>query len=264
MRGIWKFLSYGFFLAAGLSATSAYGGDGPRPQDHEFNQNMPTSLKGENIELRTADGKPFGAYVAGPQDAKKGILVIHEWWGLNDHIRAWTDRFAELGYRAVAVDLYNGQVTSDAARAGELMKAVSQPEADAKLKAGLAHLQQSGRKLATIGWCFGGGQSLRASLLMPEAVSATVIYYGEPVLDVDQLKKLQGPVLGIFANRDEWITPAKVDAFEKAMKTAGKTLVVRRYDADHAFANPSGQRYDEAAAKDAWEVTRSFLADALR
>lgn len=261
MLGSWKLLLC-MILATGLGLAGAQAADGPRPEDHEFDSRLPARLNGENVELRTAEGKTFGAYVAGPQDAKKGILVIHEWWGLNDHIRAWTDRFAALGYRAMAVDLYDGQVTSDPARAGELMKAVVQNEADAKLKAALAQLQAGGRSAATIGWCFGGGQSLRASLLVP--VSATVIYYGEPVVDVDRLKKLEGPVLGIFANRDKWINPGNVDAFEEAMQKAGKELIVRRYDADHAFANPSGQRYDEAAAQDAWEVTRRFLANALR
>ena len=246
-----------------LLSGGAWASDGPRPEDHEFNPNMPARLLGHDETLKTADGTSFRAYVTGDPKARRGILLVHEWWGLNDHIRAWADRFAHMGYRAVAVDLYGGKSTSDPKVAGQLMKSVDQAVADTKLKAALESLKAPGRKLATIGWCFGGGQSLRATLQDPAAVSATVIYYGHLITDEDTLKTLHGPVLGIFAEKDGWISPDKVAAFETAMVRAGKTVEVHSYWADHAFANPSGERYNGLAAREAWAVVKQFLDRSL-
>ena len=246
-------------LLLSLSLSSAFADDGLRARDHELNKATPKQLQGENIELKTADGKKFNAYVSGDKNAKRGILLVHEWWGLNAHIRAWADRFAQLGYRALAVDLYDGQVATDADSAKRYMSAVNQDEANAKHRAALAALQAPNRKLATIGWCFGGGQSLQASLAEPDKVAATVIYYGPLIADPDRLAFLKGPVLGIFAKRDSSITPEKVQAFAAAMKQAGKPLELHSYDADHAFANPSGNRFNDAAAQAAWKVTQAFL-----
>ncbi len=242
-----------------LLFVSRVGAEGLRDMDHELSGNPPKSLRGENMTLKTADGKPFQVYAVGPKEAKRGILVVHEWWGLNDHIREWADRFADLGYRAIAVDLYDGKVVTKPEEARPLMEAVKQDEANAKHRAVLNALKAPGRKLATIGWCFGGGQSLQASLTDPEAVSATVIYYGPLVTDPTKLSVLKGPVLGIFAKQDASITVQSVQSFESAMKKAGRKLEVHFYDADHAFANPSGNRYNSEAAKAAWKVTRAFL-----
>jgi carboxymethylenebutenolidase len=238
--------------------------DEMRPEDHELNPNPPRDLSGENLTLTTADGKPFQVYATGPSDAKRGILVIHEWWGLNDHIRGWADRFAGLGYRAMAIDLYDGVVAATAEEAMRSMQSVNQEEANAKYRAAFNALMVPGRKLAVIGWCFGGGQSLQASLADPDSVSATVIYYGPLITDATKLSTLKGPILGIFAQRDMSITVEKVKAFEAAMVQAGKKLSLHFYDADHAFANPSGNRYNGDAAKAAWEVTRAFLDEQLR
>ncbi len=237
--------------------------DGLRNEDHQLNPNMPKNLKGQMLELKTADGKPFKVYAVGAKDAKRGILVVHEYWGLNDHIKSWADRFADMGYRAMAVDLYDGKIATDQDTAKKYMGAVDQEAANAKHRATLNALKAPNRKLATIGWCFGGGQSLRATLQEPDAVDATVIYYGPLVTDPDQLAFIKGPVLGIFAKQDTFITPEKVKAFEQAMKAAGKSLEVHNYDANHAFANPSGAAYNSEAAKQAWDVTKKFLAKNL-
>jgi carboxymethylenebutenolidase len=250
-------------MLACVSGT-AFAADGLRDQDHELNRNPPRALHGRNIRLETANGVAFGAYLVGPREARLGILLVHEWWGLNDHIRSWADRFAALGYRALAVDLYGGKVAQEPAQARELMQGVNQDDADAKLLAGIRALKAPGRKLATIGWCFGGGQSLRATLTAPGDIAATVIYYGPLITDPQKLATLKGPVLGIFATRDRSITPEKVKAFQAAMKQAGKKLEVHSYDADHAFANPSGERYDSEAAQEAWRVTQAFLNRNLR
>jgi carboxymethylenebutenolidase len=207
------------------------------------------------------------AYVAKPKGKARGaLLVIHEYWGLNDWVKHEADLLAKEGYLALAIDLYKGKVAKDAKEAGELMKAKDEVFGDKVEEAGLEWLKSNaaGAKVATIGWCMGGGESLKASLNDPKDVTATVIYYGMPITDVEKLKTLKGPVLGIWANKDGWITPDKVAAFDKALTEAGVKHEFHAYDADHAFANPSGGRYNGEAAKDAWVKTKAFLAANLK
>lgn len=245
------------------ASSLAFAADVPLAKDHKFNNALAAKLKGQVVALKTTQGNEFNAYISGSQNAKGAVLVIHEWWGLNDHIKQATDRLAEQGYLAMAVDLYGGKTTTNPDAAGKLMQSVNQTQANAILRAGINHLKGSDRKIATLGWCFGGSQSLRATLQEPNAIAATVIYYGEPITDILTLKNLNAPVLGIFAKQDTWITPDKVTAFEQAMSKAGKTLIVHNYDANHAFANPSGPNFNDAAAQDAWEKTSAFLAEHL-
>ncbi|MGZ5959121.1 MAG: dienelactone hydrolase family protein, partial [Myxococcaceae bacterium] len=169
-------------------------------------------------------------------------------------------------YLVLAVDLFGGSVATTAEQAQKLMSELDEKHATEVEVAGIDWLTQElkGKKLATLGWCMGGGQSLNASLASPAKVSATVIYYGLPVTDVNLLRKLQGPVLGIWAKRDGWITPEKVAAFDLALKDAGIKHEFRSYDADHAFANPTGGRYNPPAAQDANEAARRFLKSALK
>ena len=221
--------------------------------------------RGEEIEVGGAR-----AYLSLPEDATAplpAVMVIHEWWGLNEHIMHWTDRLAADGYAALAVDLYGGQVATDRETALQLMKGTD-PEAAAKVLAA-AHefLATDDRVKATkrgvIGWCFGGGWSLKHALAT-EDLDAAILYYGHLVTDPKALAPLQAPVMGIFGNADTGIPPAAVDAFDAAMKKAGKSLELHRYDdAPHAFANPSSGRYVPEAAEDAWGHTRAFLAKHL-
>lgn len=211
------------------------------------------------------DGKTLKGYLAwddAAKGARPGVLVIHEWWGLNDWVKHEADKLAEQGYLALAVDLYKGKVAKDPKEAQALMGAKDESWGDQVEQAGLHWLKQNagGAKVATIGWCMGGGESLKTSLQGAKEVDATVIYYGMPVMDAPKLKALRGPVLGIWANKDGWITPDKVAQFDKALTEAGVKHEFHAYDADHAFANPSGGRYNGEAAKDAWEKTVAFLA----
>lgn len=233
--------------------------DLPDPKDHEFNEKVPTKFAGAYETLKTADGKTFKVYATGPKDSKKALLVIHEWWGLNAHIKGTADHFARLGYRTLAIDLYDGQVAKKPADARKYMGAVDATQAKAKLSAALKALAKKGRKIGTIGWCFGGGMSLNASLAEPSLVQATVIYYGMTVNDPKLLKTLKSPVLGIFAKQDGWITPAKVKVFEDGLKKAGIRNEIKIYDAAHAFANPSGQRFQRKSARAAWAKTLKFF-----
>jgi len=243
-----------------MAVSAAQAGQTPDPADHELNPVKPGQFKGRDQTLATRDQVSFNVYVTGPESSSKGILLIHEWWGLNDHIRSWADRFAAMGYRTVAIDLYGGKITRDKNEAGRLMKSVDQMLANRKLKTAINWLRAPDRRLATLGWCFGGGQSLQATLQAPNEIAGTIIYYGQPVLDVDRLRKLQGPVLALYATQDNWITPAVVKNFEKAMSEAGKTLEIHRYNARHAFANPSGGRYSSEAARQSWQDVLVFLA----
>lgn len=233
-----------------------------RDSDHEFNEKVPSKFAGAMQSLKTAAGAEFPVYATGPEDSTKALLVIHEWWGLNAHIKGTADHFGKLGYRVLAVDLY-GEVAKTPEQARTLMAAVKAPEATAKLDAALLSLSRKGRKIGTLGWCFGGAWSLRASLSKPELVAATCIYYGQLITEAAQLKTLNGPVLGIFAKDDPGIPPTKVAEFEAALKTAGVKAAIHSYDARHAFANPSGDRFQREAARDAWAKTLAFFKENL-
>ncbi len=210
----------------------------------------------------SCNGTEFQAYVAGAENAKRGLLIVHDWWGVQDYNRVWADRFAQLGYRVVVIDLYDGKTTRDPKQAGELMKAVDQERANAKLRAALEFLKVPGRKIATLGWSFGGRQALHACLLDPDTVAATVLYYSRMVTDVSALRRLKGTVLAVFAEGEKsW--PEKMVDFENAMAQARKPLEVKTYDAEHGFINPDSPHYDMEMADAAWEATNEFLRRTL-
>jgi len=237
----------------------------PAHQAHPLDANAP---KPQGKMTKLSVGKESSqAYVAHPKGKPQGaILVIHEYWGLNDWVKHQSDLLAQQGYLALAIDLYKGKIAKDPNEATALMQAKDEKWGDRVEEAGLEWLKKNaqGAKVATIGWCMGGGESLKASLNDPKDVNATVIHYGMPVTDVEKLKTLRGPVLGIWANQDGWITPDKVAAFDKALTDAGVKHEFHAYDAAHAFANPSGGKYNPEAAKDAWDKTLKFLADNVK
>jgi carboxymethylenebutenolidase len=252
----------------GADAGAAAGQDASVPMSqlpHALDPNAPKP-KGTMTKLRVA-AEASDAYVARPQGKPQGaLLVVHEWWGLNDWVKNQADQLAAQGYLALAVDLYKGQVATDPKQAASLMQAKDEKWGDQVEEAGLEWLKQNaqGAKVATIGWCMGGGESLKASLNDPKDVNATVVYYGMPIADPARLKTLRGPVLGIWANKDRSITPDKVAAFDKALTEAGVKHEFHAYDADHAFANPSAGRFNGDAAKDAWSKTLRFLDSNLK
>lgn len=224
----------------------------------------------ETEEVTYVDGGAPG-YLARPAEAEgplPGVVVIHEWWGLNENVEAMTRRLAGEGYVALAVDLYGGEVASDRQGAMQLMRdAMESPEqALANLKAAARYLEESrgAPRLGVIGWCFGGGWSLQAAIAMGDRLEATVIYYGRLVTDEAELRKIASPVLGLFGAEDGGIPVTSVEQFEATLESLGKDVSVHVYEgADHAFANPSGTRYDAAAGEDAWQKTVTFLAEHL-
>lgn len=269
MRRAWML---GVLLALGGAATRAqekgkeFGGltEEEFKALHTLTDKPAPPPKGTMVDLAGAR-----AYLSLPEGKPPfpGVVVIHEWWGLNGHIQHWADRLAADGYAALAVDLYGGQVADNAEDAKRYMLAVDEAKSLAILKRAHAFLKEDPRVKATkrgcIGWCFGGGWSLKQAIATPD-LDAAVMYYGMPVLDPAQLKAIRAPLLGIFANRDTYITPEKVDEFAKALDAAGVKHKILRYDADHAFANPSGAKYDEKAAGAAWAEARAFLAEHLK
>ncbi len=223
----------------------------------------------DTVSIRTAGGRTVRASVALPSAQRApAVMLIHEWWGLNDQIKAVAADYARSGHVALAIDLYDGKVATSPAEAQALMQAtMKEPKAGFETCAAwIDWLKQHPRatgSVGTVGWCFGGGWSLNASIARP--VEATVIYYGHVLRSVDQLKKLKGPVMGHFARQDRFIDAKMVGAFEKTMAEAGRKddLQVFWYDADHAFANPSGNRFDEAAARLARSRTAAFFRQHL-
>lgn len=220
-------------------------------------------LAGQMIDL--PDGtRAYRSAPAGADATTPAVLVVHEWWGLNNHIKHFADRLAAEGYVALAVDLYGGDVATDADAAMARMKLVDATAATGTLQAGVQSLRTPGdRKLGVVGWCFGGGWSLQTALSTPD-LDAAVVYYGKVETDPAALAGLQAPLIGVFANRDQGIPTQSVDDFEAALEAAGKDATIHRYDAPHAFANPSNADYDEEKAGDAWEKVRAFLGEKLK
>ncbi len=226
----------------------------------------------ETVTITTAGGQTVSAALALPDTLPApAVLLIHEWWGLNDQIKAMAREFAQQGYVALAVDLYKGSVSSTPEGARYSMQQVDDGEALDTLTSWSGWLKghdSVARKadgtgiLGTVGWCFGGGWSLRASLATP--VDATVIYYGRVTDDKDALAALKGPVMGHFGEQDQHINHAMVDPFEAALTAIGHPHRIYWYDANHAFANPTGNRYDAGDAKTAWDRTLAFYAENLK
>ncbi len=243
---------------------------------HAHDAPAPTPLAEEEpavpvIEQQVAYGEGetsnLVGYLAMPRDAAEplpGLIVIHEWWGLNDNIRALTRRLAGEGYVALAVDLYGGEVADEPARAEALMaRTAAAPDAVRRnLEQAYAYLEEYAfaPRIGSIGWCLGGGFALETALLLPDGLDAVVMYYGQVVTDRSRLAALGAPLLGLFAELDTVVPAADVQRFERLLADLGKEADVRIYPGvGHAFANPSGGDYDAAAARDAWDATKAFL-----
>ena len=215
----------------------------------------------QDVSITTEGGRKVSASLAVPeQTPAPTIIVIHEWWGLNDQIKTVAAEYAREGFIALAVDLYDGKMADQPEDARALMQAVDPEAATDSLKSWTAWLKQhadSTGKVGTVGFCFGGGWSLNASIAAP--VDATVVYYGRVTRSAEDLKNLAGPVLGHFGTEDGFIDEAMVGAFEAEMTKAGKAFENHWYVANHAFANPSSARYDEEDAALAWSRSLTFF-----
>jgi carboxymethylenebutenolidase len=233
---------------------------------HELKTEAAPPRKGQMLEVGGAR-----AYLSLPENARKpmpGVLVIHEWWGLNEHIMHWADRLAAQGYAALAVDLYGGKVATTPEEAMATMKAVDPQRSVEVLRAAnqflMTDIRVQARHTGVIGWCFGGAWSLRSGMAIPE-MDAVVMYYGRPVTDSQELKSIKAPVLAVFGTKDESIPNDVVEEFDEALSDAGVAHRILKYEAPHAFANPSApERYNAEAAAAAWEQVKGFLAEHLK
>lgn len=224
-----------------------------------------TAVKGEFVNYYEG----VQGYYAEPEGGGRmpGVILVHEWWGLNDNIAAEAELLAREGYRVLAVDLYEGVVADSEANARRLVAAVDQGRSVANMKAAEAFLRDEGsRRVGVVGWCFGGGQALQLALSEDQELDATVIYYGTPlVTDAGQLEKISWPLMGVFGDKDTAIPVATIDSFRNALNDAGVENEVYVYpNVGHAFANPSNPDFAETETKDAWAKTLAFLDKHLR
>ena len=229
------------------------------------------AVESQELAYAEVDNEVVYGHFAFPTDMIEplpAIIVIHEWWGLNDNVKAMADRLAGEGYIVLAVDLYGGDTASDSVAARSLMTKVVENDAAASDNIRQAFdfvVSAAGApRVASLGWCFGGGWSLNTAMLFPDDLDAAVIYYGQVTDDEDRLRPIGAPILGLFGEDDTGITVESVQKFEAALQRLRKTHEIHVYpDAGHAFANPTGRNYNAEVAEDAWQKTLKFLSQNL-
>jgi carboxymethylenebutenolidase len=219
---------------------------------------------GQMIEFERPDGGRTRGWLASAGDDRPGVIVIQEWWGLNDQICGVADRFARAGWNALAPDLYQGRVAQAPDEANHLMTGLDFAGATHQdIRGAARRLASRGSKVAVMGFCMGGALTVAAAVHVPE-VSAAVSFYGIPPKEFADPAAIAMPFQGHFANRDDWCTPAAADALEQAMKAAGRTPEIHRYEAAHGFFNERrGDVYDAACAQQAWDRMSAFLGRTL-
>lgn len=223
------------------------------------------NAKGKMITFKTDDGKKANAYyIKSAKASNKYIFVFHEWWGLNDYIKKESDElYKKLGnVNILAIDLYDGNVASTRDDASKFMQSVK-PERALSIIKGAIKFAGGKASVGTIGWCFGGGWSLQTSIMLGKQGKACVVYYGIVDNTPETFKNLNAPVLGIFAEKDNWITPEVFEKLEKNLTEAGKKVKIWAFNADHAFANPSNSNFNEVATTKAKELTLDFFKENL-
>jgi carboxymethylenebutenolidase len=225
---------------------------------------------GKSVSYKSGEETVTGMlYTPAGKGPFPALIVIHEYWGLNDWVKEQASKFADQGYVALAIDLYRGKVADNPDLAHELMRGVPEDRASRDLRAAFDYLaaQPNVKKdrIGSIGWCMGGGYSLRVAILEP-TLAADVINYGPLITDPAELKKINAPILGSFGGQDRGITPDDVKKFQQALTQLGKKADIKIYpNAGHAFENPNnkqGYRPDDTA--DAWKRTLDFLAGTLK
>jgi len=227
-----------------------------------------TTEGGKMITFKCPDGTTANAYlIEAKKKTNNWVFVFQEWWGLNDNVKRQSeDLYKDLGnVNVIALDMYDGKLATTKEDAGKYMGEFKM-ERGMQIILGVQNFAGKDAKIGTVGWCFGGGLSLQATLAYGKQAAACVVYYGMPEGDVERLKTLNTDVLGIFGTKDGWINGEVVKKFEVDMKSANKKLIVKNYEADHAFANPSNPlgTFDEVASKDAYKNTVEFFKARLK
>lgn len=233
---------------------------------HESPLPLSYVAQGKMITYPTPDGKTGSAYfIPASGKSNKFLFVFQEWWGLNDYIKRQADSYADSlkDVNILAIDLYDGKVTTNPEEAGKLMQSVNDTRLRNIITGAFTYAGKDAR-VGTVGWCFGGGWSMQAALMGGKQTKACIMYYGMPETDVAKLKNLNSDVIFMFAKKDQWINEEVKDAFVKNMQSAGKKLTVKEYDADHAFANPSNPHFNKEFAASAHQVAISYLKSSLK
>ena len=221
----------------------------------------PENLLGKMIQFDAADGKQASAYfIPAKKQSKKWLIVIQEWWGLNDHIKLESDKYySALGdMNVIAVDMYDGKVAATPDSAMKLMRGADMGRMAAIIQ-GAIKKAGADASIYSVGWCFGGMWSLQTAILAGPQAKGSVMYYGRPESNMEKLKSIKCDIIGFFGNQDQAPSPAMVNEFEKNMKEAGKNLSVNRYEANHGFANPSNPSFNPTATADAYAKAIAFL-----
>ena len=221
----------------------------------------PENLLGKMMSFDAADGKQANAYfIAAKKKCNKYLIVIQEWWGLNENIKMEADKYyTDLGdVNVIAVDMYDGKVAATPDSAMKLMRGADMGRMTAIMQGAIKYAG-SKASIYSVGWCFGGMWSLQTAILAGPQAKGSVMYYGRPETNMDKLKSIQCDIIGFFGNLDQSPSPTMVNDFEKNMKEAGKNLSVNRYQAGHGFANPSNPSYNAAAKEDSYAKAIAFF-----
>lgn len=238
----------------------------PHGEDVAETPQLPFQEGSYEVTTTNTDYGPATGYQASPspEGDYPGVVLIHEWWGLNDNIKATAEKLASHGYDVLAVDLYNGSVANTSGRAQQLSSQVSEDQAMVNLQAAQSYLEgQGAESVASFGFCFGGDQSMRYAV-QAQGPDASVVYYGSPVLNDSALERLDRPFFGAYGAEDRVVDVDNVRAFEAKLSNRSNVSINYYDGVGHAFANPSGDSFNEDAASDAWNKTLSFLNESLR
>jgi carboxymethylenebutenolidase len=258
-------------LSASARQVAANMREGMSMSDRPGNANeRPGNATG--VALERSDVNYYGnatGYLVQPrgQTDLPAVVMIHEWWGVNQYIKGAADRLAAEGYVVLAADLYSSEVATVPERARELSGSVRNNPAEAlnNLHAAVEYVSElpsvNGLRVAALGWCFGGGYSMQLALNTTQPLAATVIYYGNLVTDEQQLSAIEWPVMGVFGTEDQAVPVETAREFDAALDAAGVVNEIYIYEGvGHAFANPSGDNYAPEETADAWEKTLAFLS----
>ncbi len=219
---------------------------------------------GEMISLKTTSKDANAFLIKAKSKSNKWLFVYQEWWGLNDHIKKQAEVFykdLDQNVNVLALDMYDGKLATDAAKAGEYMGAAKEDRLEEIIKGGVEFAGPKA-KIGSVGWCFGGGLSLKSAIIANKNAVACVMYYGMPIKDIEKLKVLKTDVLGLFAT-EQWISKTIVEEFAENMKNANQKLEYKIFDAAHAFANPSNPKFDKVAAGEAYGMAINYLKKKL-
>ncbi|MFM1793658.1 MAG: hypothetical protein RL642_43 [Bacteroidota bacterium] len=218
-------------------------------------------LIGKMITFNTADGHPGNGYfIPSKKKSKRWLIVIQEWWGLNENIKHEADKyFKDLGdMNVLAVDMFDGKVASTPDSASKIMRSADMNRMTSIIKGAITHAGKDA-SIYTVGWCFGGMWSLQTAILAGSQAKGTIMFYGRPESNLEKLQSIQCDVIGFFGNLDRSPAPAVVTEFENNMKLAGKKLETHKYEAGHGFANPSNPSFNVNAAADSYSKAIAFL-----